>query len=415
MRSRLGGVRTYTVLALFGAISGIFFNQGYELFAYIMFFAVFLLVLAAYVLNIKFNKAFGMTTELAILIGVLLGFASTAAIIPIQILIIIIVMLTFILSQKHGVNTIVRRIAHAELSDVVSFGIVALVIFPFLPNQDFYISDWPGMADFLLSLGITDPVLSKLILFNPYKLWQYVVLISGFNLLGYFANKFFGKAKGLMLTGVFGGFISSTSTTIALAIRSKKSTSADIQSDLAGAALLATAVSFAQIMVLAASASLVFFSGILPATVAMALGSGLIGLFYLYRQQNIPQQVEVDLKPFSLLPAIKFVVLLMIIRILLQLASMYLGDGAFIFLTAASGLLGLDMAIISLGELLGQGKITLFVAILTFVLTNGVNFAAKAVYSRLQGSKHFAAIVQIGMLISLVAGIVVGAITLVGS
>jgi uncharacterized membrane protein (DUF4010 family) len=179
MREKLGGVRTYTILSLFGALSGMLFQNGHQIFAYLMFIAVFLFVLSAYILNVQYRKAFGITTELAILITVLLGFASTAGILPIQFLIVIVVILTFTLSQKRGVGYLVKKIAHQEIIDVVTYAIVALVIFPFLPNQDYTVGGFQELSTFLSSLGLEKEVFKDIVIINPFKLWQYVVLISG--------------------------------------------------------------------------------------------------------------------------------------------------------------------------------------------------------------------------------------------
>ena len=65
---RLGGVRTYSVLAMIGGIAGIFYLSEALPLVYMIFGAVILLVLAAYILNVQIKKAFGLTTELAILI-----------------------------------------------------------------------------------------------------------------------------------------------------------------------------------------------------------------------------------------------------------------------------------------------------------------------------------------------------------
>ena len=214
-RKSIGGVRTYMILSLFGALGGIFFDLGQPIFAYLVFFSVFAIVLAAYVLNVRYTRAFGMTTEIAILIAVLVGFAATAGIVSLQILVVLVVILTFILSQKRGVGRLTRRIAHEELIDVVSFLIVTLVVFPFLPDQDFLLREVPSVMELLRAVGIDAEKIGDLVLFNPFRLWQYVVLISGFNLVGYFANRVVGRSKGLLFTGIFGGFVSSTSTTVA--------------------------------------------------------------------------------------------------------------------------------------------------------------------------------------------------------
>lgn len=414
MREKLGGVRTYTVLSLFGALSGMLFNLGHPIFAYLMFIAVFLFVLSAYILNVQYRRAFGMTTELAILITVLVGFAATAGLLPIQMLIVIVVLLTFTLSQKRGIAVLVKKIAHQEITDVVTYGIVALVILPFLPDLDITIADWSGLSTFLTTLGFSNNFFSEIVLFNPFKLWQYVVLISGFNLLGYFASKKFGKIKGQLLTGIFGGLVSSTATTIALAHSSRSHTSKRSQFALGGAALIANAVSFIELAVLSISASAQFFIASLPATIGMALSSTVMGVLGLSGEKKKEESVDVDMEPFSVTPAIKFVILLMIVRLVIQVVDICCGNTAFVIVTALSGVLGMDMATITIAELVGKGSVGMGLGVFTYVLTNGVNFIAKAAFARTEGARTFFSLVWKGLLLSFVVGIVGYLVMLVG-
>lgn len=415
LEQRIGGVRTYTVLSLFGAVSGILFQVGQPLFAYIMFAAVFFIVLAAYVMNVQYHRRFGMTTEIAILITVLVGFASTAGIMSLQILVILIVILTFILSQKRGIAKLTENIAHQELQDVVKFAIVAIVVVPFLPDQNLMIGDISGLTDLISSLGVSNDLINSLVIFNPIRLWQYVVLISGFNLLGYFANRVFGKAKGLLMTGVFGGFVSSTSTMVALAERSKNEKAEYMWRNLGGVGLIANAVSFAQMMVLAASASVVFFSAVVSSSVAMVIGSVVVAIWFMSRtKKDVEQDVEVQYQPYSIGPAVKFALLLTVLRVIIQIVNFYMGESAFVFVTALSGMLGMDIATITLGEVVAQGGVTIQIAVIAFIIANGVNFAAKSFYSFLQGSLEYFKVIATGLFISLLAGLIGALITLAG-
>lgn len=405
MQQRLGGLRTYTVLALFGAVSGLLYISELQIFSYLMFAGVLLIVLAAYVLNVNYQKAFGMTTEIAVLTTVLVGFATTTGLISLQILLVVIVVLTFILSQKRGVIKFTRLIAHEELIDIVKFGIVALVIFPFLPNTDIYLRDLTSLAVTLQGFGISEQLINNVVLINPFRLWQYVVLISGFNLLGYFASRLSSHRAGLMIAGVLGGLISSTSTTVAFAQRSRDSKKQD--TSFAAISLIANSVSFLQVSALALSASVIFFQASVPLSVAMATGSLVVAIWY-WRQHNEKRGREYDVehRPFSIGPALNFAILLTLIRLGVQLISFYFGSNAFIMATALSGLVGIDIATISLGEMVATGNIGVSLALVTFLLTNGVNFAGKAIYGYIQGSRNFASIVLIGMLMSFIFGAV---------
>jgi hypothetical protein len=56
---------------------------------------------------------------------------------------------------------------------------------------------------------------------NPFHAWLMVVLIVGISVAGYAAYKLLGAKVGTLLSGVLGGIISSTATTVAYARQSK--------------------------------------------------------------------------------------------------------------------------------------------------------------------------------------------------
>lgn len=401
---KLGGVRTYILLSLFGALGGLLFHSGQSTFGYLIFGAVMGIILAAYVLNVYYRRAFGMTAEIAIMIVTIIGFMSTSGLISLQILTVIVVVLTFVLSQKQGIAVLVSKIAHEELTDIVKFTIVALVILPFLPNSEIYLRDLEFIQQLMASGEVTE-TFGSIALLNPFKLWQYVVLISGFSLLGYFASRTLGKAKGLLLTGLLGGFISSTSVIISLAARSKQENNDNAVNSLAGASLISHAVSFTQGIVFSLSASVLFFRETLPLSIAMSLVPLGIGLLLIMSSNRQGDEKTLDLvhKPFSLNLAIKFAIFLTVVKLVVQLSNIYLPQTAFVFVTAFSGFAGIDVATIALGELVAKSAIPVNIGLITYAAVNVVNFTAKSTYAYWQGTKKYAQMIILGMMGSLIA------------
>jgi uncharacterized membrane protein (DUF4010 family) len=93
------------------------------------------------VLNVQYNRAFGITSEIAVMVSVLVGFATTAGLLSLPLLAALIVILAFILSQKRGISQLTSKLEHQELEDVIKFAIVVIVVLPFLPNQDILLHD----------------------------------------------------------------------------------------------------------------------------------------------------------------------------------------------------------------------------------------------------------------------------------
>lgn len=405
-KERLGGLRTYVILTLFGGLAGILFAQGYPVFAYLMFISIAVVVLAAYILHVQYRQAFGLTTEISVLTAVLISFATTADIVPLQILLVIALVLALILSQKRGIGALINRVGHHEVEDVVKFLIIVFVIWPFLPDKTFYLTDLPNSQAIITSLNMPAELVQSLALANPYRLWLYVLLISGISLFGYFVGKFLGMRRAQAITAAFGGLVSSTSATVAFAHQAKHKSEVILQR-LAGLALLANSTSFISLAVIAASIN-GFLAIIGEINWALMLSSLVIALIFFLRPHK-ENKIEYNVKyqPFSVGPAIKFILLLSVLRILVQLINYYFGDAGFILATSLSGLVGVDVATINIGETWAAGGITASLAAVTFFSTNIVNYAAKTAYGYLQGNKWFARWLGIGLAISATSALLV--------
>lgn len=409
-KSKLGGVRTYTILSLFGGISGILFINGLQIFSVLLFATLIGLVIAAYIWNVKLNAAFGITTEIAVVITFILGFLSTSRIIPIEAVLVITVVLLFFLSGKTGISGIVNKIKHQEVVDFIKFGIIALVILPFLPDQNIY------AGDFLKYIGLETVLeqthnLNSFFLLNPYSLWFTVVLISGFGLLGYTISKFIGAKRGMLATGFLTGFVSSTAAIVSFANRSKKN--AEAKFTLASAGMLANASSFIVVLILVLITSRSLFENSLIFFIGLMFSSLIISLIYnsLSKKPKGEESNAIEYEAFSILPAVKLVFIILVVRIVVQLLQLINTDESLIIiLTSIAGLVGIDAPIIAIAGLFSAGTISIHSAVFGIVLINLVNYFAKFVYSLIFGSRDYSKLILIGMSLSGVVGVVVNII-----
>jgi uncharacterized membrane protein (DUF4010 family) len=121
------------------------------------------------------------------------------------------------------------------------FVLVALVIYPVLPDQTY------GPYGVL----------------NPQQVWLMVVFFVGIGLGGYLAYKLFGQRSGAVLAGILGGLISSTATTVGCARRTRRG-----QEGVPVAALMimgASAAVFPRVLIeMAAVAPNTFWKAALP-------------------------------------------------------------------------------------------------------------------------------------------------------
>lgn len=421
-KSRLGGLRTYGVLSLIGGVAGLFFNEGLDVIVYITFTAIILLVVAAYIENIRLKQAFGLTTEISILITFLTGFLTTSSLVDIPVVLVILVLLTFFMSQKRGFGKLIHSIKHEELIDLFKFGLVSAVVLPILPNETYVVSDVLELFE-VNNIAVSEELMSISVI-NPFKIWMVVVIISGINLGAYLVSKAIGKRRGILLTSLVGGVISSTSTTISLATRVKDSNrnkgggkdSDAVKANeyiLAGGAIIANAVSFITAITLLSALNLDFLKAVYLPLLAMMVIGLLTGLVMVLTQKRSKvsaideSKYELQQGNFAIAPAIKFVGLIVVITLVIQLLQLVDFEPLLLGVTALSGLVGLDPSTIALSGLISNNSIELDTAVTIFLLANAVNFLAKAVYSTIYGGRSFGLKVGIGLLITLIGTIAV--------
>jgi len=398
-KQKIGGVRTYTVISLFGGVAGLFFSAGQNIIAYLLFLTIILLIVSAYILNVELKKAFGMTTEIAVVITFTLGFLTTSNLIPLSSILAILIFLSFFLSQKRGIGSLIQKIQHKEVIDMITFGLISLVILPLLPNQTYYLNDFLNSVNFNL---LSNTSVHNFAILNPFQIWLLVVLVSGLNLFGYILSKFTGKSKGLYLAGVFWGLVSSTSVTISIAQKARKEKKG--YSDIyASIILVSNAVSFVEILFTTYIIGVELFFKVVPIVFLLFVTGVIASLFFTFRQRlkNIKHEdiddLNINYEPFSLMPALKFVGLILGIQIIIQLIKILLPSAVSIFLVSLTGVIGLTPGTIVIGNLLSFGNVSLKLAVLAFILLNFVNFIAKIIYSYKLGNKELGNRILVGL------------------
>ena len=395
---RLGGFRTYTLISLFGGIAGMFHILGAEIIAYLLFATIVAFLLSAYYLNVKLKKAFGLTTEIAIVITFALGFLTTSGLVRFEILMGILVLMAFFLSQKRGIGKFIKKIQHKELIDIIKFGLVSLLLLPILPNHSFILND---ISNLLGRGDLSNESLGNFYLINPFEIWLIVVIISGISLLAYYFSRVLGTKRGILVTSILGGFFSSTSTLISFANKSKTSANQALSKRYAGGAVLSNGISYILAGILFAIMNFNLFKNVLSILFLMLI----TGVFYGFRFINVRNNDtkkdidhEVIYEPFSLLPALKFVTLIVCITLLIQFMQLLkINESLIILFTAISGITGIDAPIIAISNLNNSANITLQVALITFILTNTINLVAKSIYSKFLGDKTFFIYTSIGL------------------
>ncbi len=187
---------------------------------------------------------------------------------------------------------------------------------------------------------------------NPYRVWLIVVLVSFVSFLGYVLIKAIGSGAGVGLTGLIGGLVSSTVTTLSFARRSRENATA--VPVFAAAILLASSIMFPRLIV-----EIGVFNTLLMKSIALPLAAmGLAGLllagfsFWRFRapQTSATPTVTFD-NPFSLKSAVSFALIFALILAATRLATTYLGDAWLPLVAIVSGLTDADAIAFSISNL----------------------------------------------------------------
>ncbi len=358
------GIRSFTLVTLFGALTASLTNQFGLLPFIIAFSGLILLTMASYVAaTLHAREVEGITTEIAILLTFLLG----ALVIwdQAKVAIVLGVIIALILSVKGVLHRLVRRMSIQDLRMTIEFAIVAAVVLPLLPNR------------------AVDP----LGVINPFQVWLLVVFVSGIGFAGYVFMKTLGAGHGIKLTGLLGGTVSSTATTISFSSRSKETPA--LSPHYAQAILLASSVMIPRILILV----LVTFAPLVNLVVLPLLTmlvATLLSVYLLQRRLKAIDQTEegvVELaNPLKLSSAILFGLVFAFLLIVIELMQLNFGSTGVYLTSLVTGLTDVDAITLSLSRLAGETQISLQVAGTAVILAALTNSLVKASIASTLGS-----------------------------
>ena len=183
------GLRTLSIIAVMGFTSALLNILIHPWLFTIGLISVVVMVALSYWISASKGEI-GSTSEFATIFTYLLGGLTLLGYIEVSLSLTVI--LVVLLSLKIKFQNIVGQINQEELYAFISFVVISLLILPFLPDQNF------GPYDVI----------------NPREVGWIIVLTSGIGFIGYILMKFLGANKGILLTGIFGGLVSSTVVTL---------------------------------------------------------------------------------------------------------------------------------------------------------------------------------------------------------
>lgn len=379
-KSEFAGIRTFILIALFGIISA-FISEFYPNFIIISFLGLIVLVGLSYMASTRENGDIGITTEVVALLTFVLG-ALCYTDEGIMIAPIFAIIITALLAAKSYLHGFIRKISEKELTNTLKFLIIAFVILPLLPNQ---------------TMGPLD-------VFNPYQIWLVVVFISAISYAGYILMKLIGAERGLGVTGVIGGLVSSTAVTTAMASRVKES------EFVIRAAVFAVVIASSMMFLRVLFEVAVINPDLTPLLVIPMLGMGIVGIILsilAWKLTKIKEfGPEIELKnPFSLKPALIFGLLFIVILFVSKVADIYFGSSGLYVASIISGIADVDAITISMA-LLAKTTISPEVAVTAITLAAISNTIVKFLIALLFGTRKFGQMVGLIFAAIIIAGLI---------
>jgi len=322
----------------------------------------------------------GITTEVVAMVTFILGalcFTEEGLFIAPIIAIII----TALLAYKSYLHHFIQHVSEKELINTLKFLIIAFVILPLLPNETFG------------PLGV----------FNPYQIWLIVVFISAISYVGYVAIKVIGPEKGLSLTGLIGGLVSSTAVTTAMAARVKET------EVLIRIAVFATVLSSSMMFFRVLFEVLIINTSLTPLLIVPMLSMGVTGIILAFLVLKKSENKNVDAKiklsnPFSLKPALIFGLLFIGILFLTKFADIYFGNAGLYVTSLISGLADVDAITISMA-LLAKDTISYDIAVNAITLAAISNTLVKFIIALFFGTRQFGKIIGIIFAVIIAVGL----------
>jgi uncharacterized membrane protein (DUF4010 family) len=243
-----------------------------------------------------------------------------------------------------------------------------------LDREDVYAGLRLLIATFIVLPLLSDDPVDPWGALRPRSLWMLVLLISALSLVGYVATRLLGARRGIPLTGITGGLVSSTAVTLAFARQSREPAYADAAPALASGILFAWAVMFVRVVVEVLVVNRSLLAAVLVPFATMALTAAAAALYLRSRARADNPAAGVPLKnPFSLRAAAKFAAFFALVLLVVKLMQTYAPGHGVYFVAALAGTTDVDAITLSMAQYARTGSSEVAVqAITVAALTNTV-------------------------------------------
>lgn len=379
---RAAGLRTLTLAALLGGVWGglarTFGDWGVVGLG--LAFAAFTASIVLFRLReMQHAKSFGATTAVAAMLAFSLGAFAMVDIVAAAAAGVATAML---LALKAVLHAWLKRLTWEELRGGLVLLAMTVILLPILPNRE--------MGPFQA--------------LNPHETWLMTITIAAMSFAGYVAIRVAGAERGVVLSGLAGGLVSSTVVTLTMARLARDHP--ERQHLCASASLLSSTVMALRVLAIAGSFNVALVRWLLPplafAVLAQVLFAGIL-LRWSLTERTLAEPLQLK-NPFDLGVVLGFGAVLTLVMMLAKAFTLWTGTTAVLALAAASGIADVDAITLSMARL-GRGDLAAETAALAILLAVGVNSVSKVVLATMAGGRVFGAVLVGGTALAIAAGL----------
>jgi uncharacterized membrane protein (DUF4010 family) len=341
--ARFGGIRTFALLGATAGVAGWLSVNGLLPLAVVLLAAAAALVVAAYAAASRVD--IDGTTEVAAIVVLTAGaLAGSGQIAPASA---VIAATTVLLLEKTRLHALAARIDDAALRASARFAALACIILPLLPRGPF---------------GPLDAI-------RPRELWSLVLFFSGLSFGGWIARRAVGPHHGVIVSGLLGGVVSSTSVTLTFARESRADGAPRV-------ALAAGVIGACTVMLLRVLVACAVLNRSLAASLPRYTGAAfIIGVVAVVAGWRVHAADDVSSgapdSPLNLRAALQMTGLFQVVLFIILVVQARWGSHALVATSALVGLTDLDALTLSLARsTAADAGSTAAVALVAGILSN---------------------------------------------
>ncbi len=318
------GIRTFPLIGILGFLTALTASLTSEWVYVAVMFGFSGLLITAYLAAAKDGRL-GGTSEVSAFLVFILGTMVYYGYILLPAIIAIVI--TMFLSLKIQLHTFVGKVSGDDIFATLKLAIISIIVLPLLPDRTF------GPLDVL----------------NPRLIWYMVIFISGISFVGYIFIKLLGKDKGIVLTGLLGGLVSSTAVTFSLSKKSKLQPL--LSHNYAVGIVLASTMMFIRVFIIVLVLNAALVANLWIPLIVFTIAGYVISLI-MFKRASKTELTDIEISnPFELKSAFMFGLIFAVVIFGAKAAQVYLGDPGIYAASTLAGLTSVDAIVLSISRL----------------------------------------------------------------